>query len=57
MFLGVFIEDMNLGRVGWGIMIGYTLWVIILPLIIEIFSILFENNKSIKTKNFFLLKK
>ncbi|CAF1108113.1 unnamed protein product, partial [Brachionus calyciflorus] len=26
-YLGVFIERMNLGRIGWGIMIGWTMWV------------------------------
>lgn len=36
MFLGVVNPKMNLGRVGWGLMIGWTIWCIIMPLIIEI---------------------
>lgn len=38
-YLGVFIERMNLGNEGWGILTGWTLWVIILPLLIEIIQI------------------
>jgi hypothetical protein len=34
-------DSMNLGRSGWGIMIGWTLWVFILPLFLEIFEVLF----------------
>lgn len=39
MFLGVVIPTMNLSRLGWGIMIGWTAWVIILPLLIEILKV------------------
>lgn len=38
-YLGVFIERMKLGNEGWGILVGWTLWVIILPLFIEILQI------------------
>ncbi len=41
MFLGVIISDMNLGNKGWGIMVGWTAWSILLPLIIEILKISF----------------
>ena len=30
------MDRMNLGRSGWGIMIGWAVWVVILPLVIEI---------------------
>jgi hypothetical protein len=36
MFLGVVNPKMNLGRVGWGLMIGWALWCVFLPLVIEI---------------------
>jgi len=38
MFLGVLIPEVQLGRVGWGLCIGWTLWSIVLPLIIEILT-------------------
>ncbi|CAF1098188.1 unnamed protein product [Brachionus calyciflorus] len=45
-YLGVFIERMNLGRIGWGIMIGWTMWVLILPLLIELVQVLCAQTKS-----------
>ncbi|RNA38380.1 hypothetical protein BpHYR1_042958, partial [Brachionus plicatilis] len=45
-YLGIFIERMNLGNEGWGIMVGWTLWVIILPLLIEIIQLTCSNSKS-----------
>merc|ERR1719468_69793 len=39
MFLGVLMEEMNLARLGWCIMIGWILWVIIFPLVMEILKI------------------
>lgn len=39
MFLGVIMEEMNLARLGWCIMIGWALWVVILPLVMEILKI------------------
>jgi hypothetical protein len=36
---------MNLGNNGTGIMVGWTIWVFILPLIIEILEILCINKK------------
>ena len=37
---------MNLNSSGWGTMIGWTLWVIILPLVIEIIQLVIPQNKS-----------
>lgn len=34
---------MNLGRVGWGLMIGWAVWSVLLPLIIEVITIDIEN--------------
>ena len=45
-FLGVVIDRMNLGTSGWGIMIGWSLWVVILPLAIEFYDLLFENRSG-----------
>ncbi len=45
-FLGVNIQRMNLGSNGTGIMIGWTLWVFLIPIIIEIFGILTKNKKG-----------
>lgn len=36
MFLGSVMEEMNLDRLGWTVLIGWAAWVIILPLIMEI---------------------
>ena len=33
------MEEMNLARLGWCIMIGWILWVIIFPLVMEILKI------------------
>ena len=33
---------MYLGRIGWGILVGWTIWVYFLPLIIEIFEIVLD---------------
>lgn len=45
MFLGVNIEKMKLGRVGWGLMVGWALWCFILPLITEIAKLYFDDKK------------
>ncbi len=42
-FLGVCMSEMNLGQNGWGIMIGWSIWSILLPIIIEIITIDIEN--------------
>ena len=34
---------MNLGQNGWGIMIGWSIWSILLPIVIEIITIDIEN--------------
>jgi hypothetical protein len=36
LFLGVCMSQMNLGKMGWGLMIGWSIWSIALPLIMEI---------------------
>ena len=48
-FLGVNISEMNLGRIGWGLVVGWALWSILLPLTIEILTEIIEGlnkNKS-----------
>jgi hypothetical protein len=45
-FLGVTMSKMRLGRIGWGIMIGWVIWVVVLPAFIEIFKIIFEGRKG-----------
>ncbi|RNA02804.1 ferric-chelate reductase 1 isoform X1 [Brachionus plicatilis] len=45
MFLGVNIEKMKLGRVGWGLMVGWTLWCFIFPLITEILKLYYDDKK------------
>ena len=42
LFLGVNIEDMGLGNVGWGIMVGWTIWIVILPVFLEIIDQRFQ---------------
>lgn len=42
-FLGVNIGKMNLGRIGWCLMIGWSVWSFILPIIIEIITVDIEN--------------
>ena len=46
MFLGVNIKKMKLGRVGWGLMVGWTLWCFIFPLIVEILKLYFDDKKN-----------
>lgn len=50
MFLGVFIDKMFLGSVGWGLMIGWTIWVLILPIALEVLSIINKRSKIFKLK-------
>jgi uncharacterized membrane protein len=45
-YLGVCMDDMNLGSMGWGIMIGWTIWIIIFPLILEITQAFFFRKRS-----------
>lgn len=47
MFLGVNIKKMKLGRVGWGLMVGWTLWCFIFPLLVEIIKLYFDDKKSL----------
>ena len=46
LFLGVLISDMNLGTNGWGVMIGWTIWILALPFILEIFKFLESSDKK-----------
>ncbi len=48
-FLGVNIAEMNLGRIGWGLVVGWTLWSILLPLVIEILTEIIEGLNKNKT--------
>lgn len=36
LFLGTNIEDLGLGSNGWGVLIGWVAWLVIIPLILEI---------------------
>ncbi len=47
MLLGASIDEMNLGSVGYGLLIGWILWLILLITAIEFFDYL--NSKRIKT--------
>jgi hypothetical protein len=53
MFLGVSIDEMNLGSVGYGLLIGWVLWFLMLVASIEIFD--YMNNKNKKTSIFLSL--
>ena len=43
--LGLLMDQLRLGKVGWSIMVGWLLWVVLLPLFIEVMS-LFLSKKS-----------
>ena len=45
-FLGVNISRLNLGMTGNGILIAWTIWVILFPITMEIFGFIFKNKKS-----------
>ncbi|CAF0906542.1 unnamed protein product [Brachionus calyciflorus] len=45
-YLGVCIEKINLGKIGWGLMIGWTIWIVILPVILEILQLVFSSEKN-----------
>lgn len=47
--MGVNLPDMHLGRIGWGITIGWALWSVMLPLIIEIVTEVIESLHKTKT--------
>ena len=36
LFLGSCISDVNLGSSGWAILIGWTSWIILLPILVEL---------------------
>ena len=44
------MSRMNMGQSGWGIMIGWTIWVIVLPILLEIVQVLFTTTKTHSTK-------
>ena len=43
LFLGVSIEDANLGSSGWAILIGWASWIILLPILIESIKLCINN--------------
>ena len=55
MFLGVLIEDMNLGNLGWGLMLGWTIWVVLIPLILEIINLKYRSGER-KLNNYLISK-
>ena len=48
LFLGVLISDMNFGTNGWGVMIGWTIWILALPFILELFDFFFVHGKGFR---------
>ncbi|CAF0731318.1 unnamed protein product [Brachionus calyciflorus] len=42
LYFGFFISDINLDATGWGILIGWSSWIIVLPLLLEVFEIIFK---------------
>ena len=50
MYLGVVIKDMRLGDIGWGLMVGWTIWVVVLPVALEVID--FRSSRSKKSKIF-----
>jgi hypothetical protein len=38
MLLGVLLDDMGLGQIGWALMMAWCIWVVLLPIILEIFE-------------------
>lgn len=47
MFLGVILHDMDLGLSGQGLMIAWCVWVILLPIILELFEANHKKQKGI----------
>lgn len=45
MYLGVVMKEMKMASEGWGILLGWTLWIIMLPLIVEIFNMCFKGKR------------
>ena len=43
MYLGVFIDKMELGNVGWAILAGWTFWILVFPLILETLELIFAS--------------
>jgi hypothetical protein len=35
-YLGLLIDDLNLKNIGWQLMFGWTIWMLILPLVFEL---------------------
>ena len=46
LFLGVNISDVNIHSGGWGIMLGWTVWIFVLPVLIELLEYKFRVEKS-----------
>jgi len=46
LFIGVFIEKIALGTIGWILMLCWVLWVICMPATIETFQLTFERRRG-----------
>jgi hypothetical protein len=46
MYLGFNISRMRLGSVGWGLMIGWTIWLILAVSSLEVISRLFDSDEQ-----------
>jgi hypothetical protein len=51
LFLGVVLDEIDLENYGWGLVLGWTLWMFIIFLLLEILKILFASRRC-KFKNF-----
>ena len=47
MYLGTVIKDMKLGEVGWGLILGWSIWVLIFPIVIEFIEVNFDLKKGL----------
>lgn len=52
-FLGLNNPELNLGSTGWGIMIGWTAWAVIIVSIIEIVEYRFDYNYRLSAEEDF----
>ncbi len=46
MFCGCSIDRMSMNNIGWGILIGWTIWVFILPAALEVIDYKLKQIKS-----------
>ncbi len=57
LFLGASIGEMNLGSVGYGLLIGWVLWLIALIASIELFNFFSNRRKQLSILLRFLFRK